>query len=81
MRYSFAEEPSPDSRRSRIPNDMVLTLAPFPSQFNKWHHVRFLAIQQNPDTRLGGLCIGTGNSIRNKASLGRSRAFERVLDY
>ena len=63
MRYSFAGEPLTDSRRSRMfPNDMVLTLAfHFPARINKLHQTGLLAIQQNPDTRLGGLCIGTGN--------------------
>src|ERR1700730_6262583 len=54
MRYSFAGEPSPDSRRSRmLLNAMVLTLL-FPARINELHRTRLaFAIRQTPNTRRG----------------------------
>jgi hypothetical protein len=45
-----------------FPNDMVLTLSSI-SRPGLTNGIKtgLLAIQQNPDTRLGGLCIRTGN--------------------
>src|SRR5260370_42272278 len=70
MRYSFAGEPSPDSRRSRtFPNDMVSTLAPFLGQN--------LEMASNPlaGNTAKSLMLGWGIMYRNRNMYSKQSQF------